>query len=491
LQQRKRQLILLGALILVGMLGTSFASFMVSRSSLRDQLVHETLPLLGNTIYSEIQRDLLRPVVVSSLMANNTFVHDWVAAGETAPFEMQRYLKQVMSEYDVFSAFFVSEKTGYYYHPTGVLKKVKKSDSRDDWYFRLRDLDVPYELNTDPDLANGDKVTVFVNFRVTNTADEFIGAIGVGLTIESLTQMIDHYSNTYQRLVYFTDQEGKIKLSPKEFSQKHDLAEMFSASSDSDELALQLLSSREVQSLEYQKNKSKIFVNSRFIEELDWFLIVEEAEQPTLARISTTLLMNLAISLAIAAAIMIVAHRVLLRYQRRLEYTAHHDALTGVYNRRHFEELLEAAMKTSARRSDQLSLMFIDIDHFKSINDRFGHATGDEAIRHVTRHIQGALRSSDVLCRWGGEEFCVMLPDTTQDEAIKAGWHLVRAIEAAPLQLGQGSETITVSVGVAERWQEEAFDPIVQRADMALYLAKRSGRNQVQIFKEESLASVA
>ena len=475
----------------MGMLGTSFASFMVSRSSLRDQLVHQTLPLLGNTIYSEIQRDLLQPVVVSSLMANNTFVHDWAAAGETEPAEMRRYLKQVMTEYDVFSAFFVSEKTGYYYHPIGVLKRVNSTDSRDDWYFRLRDLDAPYEVNIDPDLANRDKVTVFVNFRVTDSAGEYIGAIGVGLTIESLTQMVDQYSNTYQRLVYFADRQGKIKLSPNEFSQNHDLAEMFSAASNSEALAAQLLSSRDVQSLEYERDNSKVFVNSRFIEELDWFLIVEEVEQHTLAPIFTTLLMNLAISLAIAAAVTAVAHRVLLRYQQRLEYTAHHDALTGIYNRRYFEELLEATMKTSTRRKDGLSLMFIDIDHFKSINDRFGHATGDEAIRHVTRHIQGTLRSSDVLCRWGGEEFCVMLPDTTQDEAIKVGWHLVKAVEAAQFKLAQGSETITVSVGVAERWKNEAFDPLVQRADMTLYLAKRNGRNQVQACSEESLSAAA
>ena len=192
-----------------------------------------------------------------------------------------------------------------------------------------------------------------------------IGAIGVGLTIESLTQMVDQYSNTYQRLVYFADRQGKIKLSSKDLSQKHDLAEMFSAASDSEALALQLLSSPEVQSLEYERDNSKIFVNSRFIEELDWFLIVEEVEQHTLAPIFTTLLMNLVISLSIAAAVTAVAHCVLLRYQRRLEYTAHHDALTGTYNRRHFEELLETAMKTSARRRDGLSLMFIDIDHFK------------------------------------------------------------------------------------------------------------------------------
>jgi len=174
---------LLGLLILVGMLGTSFASFMVSKSSLRDQLVNQTLPLLGNTIYSEIQRDLLQPVVVSSLMANNTFVHDWVAAGETEPAEMRRYLQQVMTEYGVFSAFFVSEKTGYYYHPMGVLKRVNSTDSRDEWYFRLRDLDAPYEVNIDPDMANRDKVTVFVNFRVTNSADEYIGAIAINTAI--------------------------------------------------------------------------------------------------------------------------------------------------------------------------------------------------------------------------------------------------------------------------------------------------------------------
>ena len=354
MQQRKRQLFLLGALILLGLLGTSLASFMVARSSLRDQLVNQTLPLLGNTIYSEIQRDLLQPVVISSLMANNTFVHGWVEDGETDPAEMQRYLRQVMTKYGVFSAFFVSDSTRRYYHPTGIVKLVNSFDARDNWYFRLRDLDAPYELNTDPDLANGDEVTVFVNFRVSNLNGDYIGAIGVGLTIESLTRMVDQYSNDYERLVYFTDQQGSIMLSPNDVREKHNLTDMFSSASDADGLATQLLSSREEQRFEYHRNNSKIFVNSRFIEELGWFLIVEEAEHTAIAPISKSLLINLAISLAIAAAVMTAAHRILLRYQQRLEYTAHHDALTGVYNRRHFEELLDTAMKTSARRSDCL-----------------------------------------------------------------------------------------------------------------------------------------
>ena len=146
LSRKKHLLNGLGVLLLLATLGASLSSFVVSRTSIQSQLADTTLPLIGDTIYSEIQRDLLKPVFVASLMANNTFVHEWVNAGEANLPSMQRYLEIIKENYGAITAFFVSDHTHAYYYPEGILKYVKQSDRRDDWYFRVRQSSAPYEI---------------------------------------------------------------------------------------------------------------------------------------------------------------------------------------------------------------------------------------------------------------------------------------------------------------------------------------------------------
>ena len=137
--QRKNRLILIISFLLVaGFAITSLGRSYVSRTSLRFQITQNQLPLTSDNIYSEIQRDLLRPVFISSLMAADTFLRDWVIHGETDTTEITRYLKEIQDKYHTFTSFFVSERTRIYYHANGILKKVSPDEPRDAWYFRVR-----------------------------------------------------------------------------------------------------------------------------------------------------------------------------------------------------------------------------------------------------------------------------------------------------------------------------------------------------------------
>ena len=148
LRKKRRYLIALSLILLAGMLVIAFVSYSVSKNSIRAQLVDSTLPLIGDNIYSEIQRDLLRPVFIASLMASNTFVHDWVTDGEQGVARMSNYLKAIKTEYDAFTAFFVSESTRNYYHANGILKRVNELEPRDKWYFDVKASDDAYQINT-------------------------------------------------------------------------------------------------------------------------------------------------------------------------------------------------------------------------------------------------------------------------------------------------------------------------------------------------------
>lgn len=475
LQRKKRVLFVIGLILVVGMLGTSLTSFFVSRASIRTQLTDNTLPLVGDTIYSEIQRDLLRPVFISSLMSSNTFVHDWVENGESDVGTMSRYLDKIQSDYGTSTVFFVSDKTKNYYHPTGLLHRLSVTDEKDAWYFRVRDMRTPFEVNVDLDAANLNELAVFVNYRVLGQEGEFLGAIGVGLSISSVTQLIASYNQTFNRVVYFVNKRGEIQLDDSPHGGLTALHQVKGLA----EIVPGILASREQQALQYNSGAGEVFLNSRFIEELDWYLMVEQREQQVLAPITKTLLFNLAISLAIATVILALAHRVLFSYQKDLEDSAHLDKLTGAYNRHAFEALTIDAVEHSEKTSSAVSMMFIDIDHFKKINDLHGHLAGDQAIQHVVAVIKNNLRASDSVCRWGGEEFCVLLRHCTQEEGFEIAQAVRQAIAHGPFFFEKTEIAMTASIGVAQKKSSEKLSVCFQRMDDALYEAKNSGRNRV------------
>ncbi|HTU31484.1 MAG TPA: sensor domain-containing diguanylate cyclase [Solirubrobacteraceae bacterium] len=158
------------------------------------------------------------------------------------------------------------------------------------------------------------------------------------------------------------------------------------------------------------------------------------------------------------------------------------DALTGLYNRRHFESTLQVALEDGRRHGHPTSVAFFDIDAFKSINDRFGHACGDDALCAFALALRAHTRAGDIPCRTGGEEFCVVLPRTDLTQATS----LARRINAAIREAHLGpSRDMTVSVGVATTLgSEEGLDQLMLTADAALLQAKRSGRDRVVVAGE-------
>lgn len=163
-----------------------------------------------------------------------------------------------------------------------------------------------------------------------------------------------------------------------------------------------------------------------------------------------------------------------------LEHLTKTDALTGCASRRHFQDRLKAELGRARRYSRECSLVAIDMDLFKSINDRHGHAGGDQALRHVSRVIRQELRSADEVGRLGGEEFALLLPETALASATALAERIREAIEIAPVQFEDVQMAVTASFGVAS-WKspDESSDALMRRADKALYAAKSGGRNRV------------
>lgn len=158
------------------------------------------------------------------------------------------------------------------------------------------------------------------------------------------------------------------------------------------------------------------------------------------------------------------------------ELLAAKDQLTGLWNRRSFDQRLEGAIAHLARHEGTFALLLIDLDHFKSVNDRCGHVGGDEVLKRFADVLHERLRQNDVDARWGGEEFVVLADGASLENAFQLAEQVREAVELAHFPCGS---QVTVSIGVAEYRQGETGDELLTRADNALYEAKRNGRNRV------------
>ncbi len=171
--------------------------------------------------------------------------------------------------------------------------------------------------------------------------------------------------------------------------------------------------------------------------------------------------------------------------EQRLEELSRTDYLTGILNRRAITRLLEEAQANVASEAESFCTILLDLDHFKDINDQFGHAVGDQTLRHAVERLRNGIRDQDLLGRWGGEEFIIVAPETTLQEAQGLAERLCRNLAGSRVTTDGGSVGITGSFGVSRYIPGEDLDTCLKRTDDALYAAKRQGRNRIMVLSLE------
>lgn len=482
IEKKNKLMLIISAVLVAGFLFTSLASYFVSRSSLISQIEQSALPLTSDNIYSEIQRDLLRPIFISSLMASDTFLRDWVLQGETDPDRIIKYLKEIQTQYNAFTSFFVSERTKNYYHPDGILKTIRPDEERDRWYYRLREMASDYEINVDPDLANKDAMTIFINYRVYDYDGNYIGATGVGLTVNAVNQLMQTYQRRYGRNIYFVDDKGDVTLRAASFPGA--FKNIYQAEGVST-IVDQIMSS-ENGSFRYARNGKTVHLNTRYIQEFKWRLVVEQTEEKVVREIIRALVVNLLICAVITTVVLLLTNMLVSGYRNRIEKLATTDKLTGLYNRHAFDIILGQAFKETRRSGAEFSIILFDVDHFKQVNDAYGHLAGDEVLQNIASAARRHIRSSDILCRWGGEEFIALLKDCALQNAFEIAENVRKKIQDAATEYKGQKISVTISSGVVQYRASEEEDDLLIRVDNALYDAKINGRNMT---KKESVGA--
>lgn len=241
---------------------------------------------------------------------------------------------------------------------------------------------------------------------------------------------------------------------------------------------------------EYQRGGDKFLLNVRYIASLEWLLFVEQNETVALREARMNFVRTVAIGMVTSVVVILIMLAAINRYQRLLEKLAVSDELTGCANRRKLEEEYGRFAYRNNRSGKPFSLILMDLDHFKEVNDTLGHLHGDDVLCTISREMATAIRPTDVLARWGGDEFALLTESSHEDASLVA--ERIRQVVAGiswPKKQGlpvdpDPRSAVTVSLGIAAFRADETFSELLQRADQALYRCKELGGNRVALFDQ-------
>jgi len=463
-------LVLISILLLLGFFTTSYFSYKIAVDLTKDELKYKSLPLSSNSIYSEIQRDLLKPNLISSLMAQDTFMINWILNGEKNVNEISSYLESIKNKYNTSSSFLVSNITNNYYYSKGILKKINQKEQRDKWFYRLKNITGIYESNIDIDLAYKDYMTIFTNYKVKDSKGNFIAAVGVGLQTSHISNLLKVYKKKYNHNIYLFSKEKKKLITSKDMNSFDEKNPKFITS------IINNFNQNNKTTQEYVKDGKNYIMNIRFIEELDLYLCVEATEEQFTQEIENTFYLNILMFTIIIVIIMILIIYYINNNQNTLHKFASTDKLTSLNNRNNFDKAFKNIFDSS---KEDLTLILFDIDNFKRINDEFGHLVGDKVLVRVSNLFKRTFREHDLIARWGGDEFIALLPKVNNISAYKLAERLRIKIKNDEILRELLKRPITISVGIITKSNEKDIEELFIKVDKNLYKAKQDGRNKI------------
>jgi diguanylate cyclase (GGDEF)-like protein len=460
---------------------TSLVSYNVTRTSIDSDAKTKILPLISDNIYSEIQKELLQPIYNSSIMANDEFLVEWVLAGEQDTEEIVRYLQRIKERYGYFSAFYISARTNNYYYYEGILKQIRPEDEHDIWYYNFVRSGRHYDLDVDNDEATSGTLTIFINHRLEDNQGNFLGVTGVGLKMSEVGETLESYRKRFGHLIYLIDSEGLIQIHPdQDLVENTNIRELEGLQDIGDNI---LRNDDVTHYYEFRTKNGEQTLSARYLPDLDWYLIVEQDQTQALEAARLGLFGNIGIGVIVTILVIGLVVIVVNLYISKLEETANRDELTGLYNRRKMDEILSREIAFSKRYGEPLSLMMMDIDYFKSVNDSYGHHAGDHYLVEFAKVLREEVRLVDYVGRWGGEEFIILLPKTNVEQAKGMAERLRYAVEVMQIESGRGLISRTVSIGIASAQSGKMdVDEIIRHADEAMYRAKQQSGNCVVVW---------
>ena len=484
LKQSRRFAVVLSALLLSGLGSLSVFSYLRSRQQFDRQMMTEILPLTSDAVAANIEYLISQPVLASRLAADNSLLVDLLLGGNQQAGAIASYLRSVQRSTGVATAFLVSEQSRKYYGPSGLVRTINTASAQDQWYQHFLDSGRAVELNLDRDTADPSQTLAFVNVRIEGADRQLLGVAGLGVDVDFLRNKLAGYQRDYGARLLLVNQGGEIVLASDDSSGS--LADL----PDIGKLSRAILNHPKM-ALELDSAGSYYYVNAIQIPRSGWTLAVIQkpnAEEEALRRL---LIQNSVAALLIGCLLIIVGRLTIGRDQEKLQQSASTDNLSGLLNRQAFNSIFEELRSHGSRPDSGLAIALMDIDHFKRVNDTYGHPAGDAVIRAVARAIKASVRESDPVFRWGGEEFLLLLPMSNLEQAMARLEALRSHLRATEIQLepADARTSITLSFGLTLHRPGESSATALERADQALYEAKRTGRDRICVHDQMGLNS--
>ncbi len=425
-------------------------------------------------VFELVRDELLRPLFIAETFASS--VH-FTATVDTLDFDESVLLRRLQQmEQDLGLKFFVaSELTRTQYFSDGSTLSLVEGEVA--WYFEA----MAQDADVMADLGQVGNVHLYFDVRIQGSDGEFLGYVGVGKPIRQFVETFDVYKARYGYDFLFVNDRNEIILSSLP---ELVVTDAYIPTLESLEWFGTGDSSRRSRDSEIiQVDDEDLLISEFGIEALGWRLLLLTPLEARQAQTTRSFVITTVTVVASVLTLAIVLFFLMLVYKRNLERKTERDSLTGLPTRtfvqRHFDHL--------QRDRRGICVIIIDLDRFKTINDSYGHAAGDRVLKAVASVFRKAMRDGDIVGRWGGEEFVMLVPANSVETGMAVAERAREGLERFTIELRDTSVSITASFGVAfDPSGEESLADLLARADKMLYEAKEKGRNQVMLYEEAS-----
>ncbi len=428
-------------------------------------------------------------------LLRDDFLRDWIVGGEEDEDELRAFLEEIRAQYGMMDASIVSDCSETYYGTDGRTVRISPDNwERDGWYYLYRE-EMP-EANIDTwYYPEAGRIGMWVNVSIRDSDGSFLGITGGGVEAREFSRVLHSYGELPGINVFLARRDGQlVYASDRNLLREPGHIDSVSAVPITEQVdGTQGIAGR----CFMPDGPTGSLLWARYSEPWDTFIAIEKTGDIIDERIRGMSIRTLIGGGALAATLYASTLTVILAARKRiaaqtrqleeanrlLQETVGEDALTGLYNRLRFTEFVEREVSLIRRNGGQSCLVMLDLDRFKDVNDAHGHPTGDAALRAVAGLIRSQLRETDIAARFGGEEFAVLLPNTSIDGATQLAERIRAAVEGGPVSsAGQPPlPQLTISIGVTSLMHDDIGpDEAYHRADDALYQAKRNGRNRVE-----------
>lgn len=420
---------------------------------------------IANSIYMALDESIFNSAQLVTYIGNDPFITNDLYQYEIAnPEKISSYISNIKNIYGYDIVHIASFNTCHLYSDQGITTTFSKSNPNDEWFFEMMN---SKDTNNYRPLVLKDNETIIFNniYTIQDLEENNKGLVLIGLDYSKSISQIKSSIAALNATVFIVNKEGKID---------YNMLQILNENNPSNTLETidltQITSSSNKSFVQTINNNTSI--SFKYIEEMDSYLVITQDLSSSLLNI---FIITLLVAVLILACILLITLKFLDYSNRKILDEASLDPLTKVYNRSVFNLKLNEALELCTHYNITSSFIFIDIDDFKKINDEMGHAIGDEIIISVAQLLNETKRKNDILFRWGGDEFGIIVRSNLENAKLLAERILVNASTIT----WKENEPIHLSIGVTEILYNDTKKYVFNRVDEALYKAKANGKNQV------------